>query len=210
MAVKPTTPKGLRTQAAILSAARDVFSQVGYVEARIVDVVEASGLSMGAVYRYFDNKEDLFAGVIADLHENLFSASRSLTSLDDDPYQALLEANRGYLQLYFDNRHLMRAFIESTAIEPRFLQIWWNMRERHVDRFTSVAARMGVTDADGIDAHVAAQAMASLVEQSAFAWFAHEGLLDAPVDVDTAARVTSRAWYLTFFSDETCQPSATP
>ena len=202
MAIEPTTPKGLRTRDAIVSTAREVFSSVGYVDARMVDVVDASALSMGAVYRYFDNKEDLFAGVIADLHEDLFSASRASTTLEADPYQALYEANRGYLQLYYDNRYLMRAFIESTAVEPRFLQIWWNMRERHVDRFTEVAKRLGIRDVDGVDVRTATQAMSSLVEQSAFAWFAHDSLLEEPVDVETATKIVTRAWYLHFFAGE--------
>ena len=203
MAVEPTTPKGLRTRAAILAAARQVFSDVGYVEARMSDVVAASDLSMGAVYRYFENKEDLFAQVIADLHEALFEASRSSVSLQEDPYAALLEANRGYLALYYENRDLMRAFVESTAMEPRFLTIWWNMRERHVDRFVAVAHRLEVTEVDGLDARTAAQAMASLVEQSAYAWFAHHALNDTAVDVEDAARLVTRAWYLTFFAPGT-------
>lgn len=199
MAIKPTTPKGLRTRADILAAARQVFSKVGYVDARMSDVVETSALSMGAVYRYFDNKEDLFASVIEDLHEDLFKASRSSTDLKSDPYQALYEANYGYLKLYHDNRDLMRAFIGSTMVEARFLEIWWNMRERHVSRFTAVVSRTGLSEVDGVDLHTAGQAMASLVEQSAFVWFAHESLLKSPVDVDTAARVVTRSWYLTFF-----------
>lgn len=203
MAVEPTTPKGLRTRTAILAAARQVFSDVGYVEARMSDVVAASGLSMGAVYRYFENKEDLFAQVIADLHEAFFNASRPSVSLGADPYAALLEANHGYLALYHENRDLMRAFIESTAMQPQFRTIWWNMRERHVDRFVAVVGRLDVTGIDGIDARPAAQAMASLVEQSAYTWFAHHALNDTAVDVDTAARIVTRSWYLTFFGPDT-------
>ena len=203
MAVEPTTPKGLRTRGTILAAARQVFSEVGYVEARMSDVVSASGLSMGAVYRYFENKEDLFAQVIADLHELLFEASRSSVSLQDDPHAALFEANRGYLALYHENRDLMRAFVESTAMEPRFLTIWWNMRERHVDRFVAVVRRLGVTELDGIDVRTAAQAMASLVEQSAYTWFAHHALNDTEVSVEEAAWLVTRAWHLTFFAPDT-------
>ena len=200
MAVQPTTPKGVRTRADILAAARQVFSEVGYVETRMGDVVEAADLSMGAVYRYFDNKEDLFAAVIADLHEDLFRASRTSISLAQDPYGALYEANLGYLSLYHDNRDLMRAFIESTAMEPRFREIWWNMRERHVDRFVAVARSVGITDVDGIPSKTVAQAMASLVEQSAYSWFAHHALLDQQVDVETAARIVTRAWHRAFFT----------
>ena len=207
MAVEPTTPKGLRTRAAILDAARQVFSTVGYVEARMSDVVTASGLSMGAVYRYFENKEDLFAQVIADLHEALFEASRSSVSLGDDPYGALLAANRGYLALYNENRDLMRAFIESTAMEPRFLKIWWSMRERHVDRFVAVVRRVGVVEVEGLEARMAAQAMASLVEQSAYTWFAHHALGDAEVSVESAARLVTRSWFLTFFSADRRVPA---
>jgi len=201
MAIEPTTPKGLRTRATILDAARQVFSRIGYVETRMADVVDASKLSMGAVYRYFDNKEDLFAQVIADLHEGLFLASQSTVRIENDTYGALYEANRGYLALYHDNRDLMRAFIESTAMEPRFLHIWWDMRERHVHRFVEVARRLGITEVDGVDARTAAQAMASLVEQSAYAWFAHHSLNDGEVGVDAAARIVTRSWYLTFFGD---------
>lgn len=115
----------------------------------------------------------------------------------------MLEANRGYLALYHENRDLMRAFVESTAMEPRFLTIWWNMRERHVDRFVAVVRRLGVTELDGLDARTAAQAMASLVEQSAYTWFAHHALNDTEVSVEEAARLVTRAWYLTFFAPGT-------
>jgi AcrR family transcriptional regulator len=44
----------------IVDAAIEVFGEMGYQRATVQDVVRASGLSVGAVYTYFKNKEELF------------------------------------------------------------------------------------------------------------------------------------------------------
>jgi AcrR family transcriptional regulator len=44
----------------IVDAAVKVFGEMGYQRATVQDVVRASGLSVGAVYTYFKNKEELF------------------------------------------------------------------------------------------------------------------------------------------------------
>lgn len=201
MAAIPTTPKGRRTRRQILEAARRVFARAGYVTLRMGDVAAEAGVSMGALYRYFQNKQDLFVNLMGDIHEELFEASRaSEHDFRRAPYEALLEANRGYLGHYQENRDVMRAFIEATTVDRRFRDVWWRMRSRHVERFVhALAKHHGVTEVDGVGAAVVAEAMASMVEQSAYAWFAHEELNRAPVPVETAAEVVSRVWYRAFF-----------
>jgi AcrR family transcriptional regulator len=44
----------------IIDAAVQVFGEMGYQRATVQDVVRVSGLSVGAVYTYFKNKEQLF------------------------------------------------------------------------------------------------------------------------------------------------------
>ena len=65
----PTTPKGRRTWQQLLEAARAVFARDGYVNARMADIAEEAGLSMGALYRYFENKESVFEHLVTDIHE---------------------------------------------------------------------------------------------------------------------------------------------
>lgn len=71
VSAEPTTPKGRRTRDHLVGAGRTVFARDGYVNARMSDVADEADISMGGLYRYFANKEDLFAQVIADLHEAL-------------------------------------------------------------------------------------------------------------------------------------------
>ena len=201
MAIEPTTPKGRRTRQTILDAASTVFTKDGYVDARMSDVATEAGLSLGGLYRYFENKEDLFSSVIRDIHEELFRRSRSSTPIGDNPEAALFEANLGYLQHYHDNSGVMRAFIAATTVEPRFTTIWWTMRERHVARFVHAIENDDRVRLDGLDPATVARAMASLVEQTAYTTFAHDALNTTTVDVETVARIVTRAWYRSFYGD---------
>lgn len=197
----PTTPKGLATRTQILAAARLVFAGSGYVGARMSDVADEAKVSLGGLYRYFADKEDLFAALVADLSDDLYAASRAPRhDFAADPRGALYEANRGYLEHYHAHRDVMRAFVESATVEPRFRSLWWRIRDRHVDRFVHVLARTYPHhELDGKDARHAAEAMACLVEQSAYVWFAQEDLRGDPVDVDAAATTVTQAWHRTFF-----------
>ena len=53
------TVAGQRTQARLLDAGREVFARRGYFPSRVDDIVREAGVSHGAFYRYFDNKEHL-------------------------------------------------------------------------------------------------------------------------------------------------------
>src|ERR1700730_893042 len=51
---------GLEVRERILSAALSVFGERGFHRATMQDVVQASGLSVGAIYTYFKSKDELF------------------------------------------------------------------------------------------------------------------------------------------------------
>jgi AcrR family transcriptional regulator len=202
LAAVPTTPKGRRTREHLVDAGRRVFARDGYVNARMSDVAHEADISMGGLYRYFANKEDLFAQVIADLHEELFRASTAPEhDFETEPYEALVESNRGYLSLYNDNRDVMRAFIQAAHVEERFRDFWWQMRRRHVDRFVGALENVhGITEVDGVDAALAAESVACMVEQSAYVWYAQHDLHGSELDLDDAARTVAHIWFATFFT----------
>lgn len=51
----------------ILQAGVDVFLEYGYVSASVDEIVRRAGGSKRTVYKYFGNKEELFAAIIASL-----------------------------------------------------------------------------------------------------------------------------------------------
>ena len=66
-AVRPT-PEARRQQ--ILDAACDCVRQAGFHGASMADIAKVAGLSVGQIYRYFENKEAIIAAIVAqDLAE---------------------------------------------------------------------------------------------------------------------------------------------
>jgi AcrR family transcriptional regulator len=197
----PSTPKGSRTRARILDSARAIFARDGFVEARMSDIATASRLSAGGLYRYFLSKDDVFAALVAGLIEELYEASgHTRHDFSTDPFEALLEANRGYLSVYHANRDVLRAFVEAVAVDPRFREMFWRARRRHVKRFVKAARSVhGRRKVDAVDLETVTEAMCCMVEQSAYLWFAQERHAERKVRVEDAARVVTRAWYLAVF-----------
>lgn len=56
----------LRTRAALLGAAEEVFADKGFAEATLDDIADRAGFSRGAVYANFANKTELFLALLDD------------------------------------------------------------------------------------------------------------------------------------------------
>lgn len=199
MPTLPTTTKGRQTRAKVLTGAVEVLTRDGYLDARMLDIATAAGLSTGGLYRYFDNKEEVFAALIADLHEEFYTRSgHTEHSLKTDPLAALTEANLGYIEHYHENRHIMRTFVQAAAVEKRFRTILHEMRDRHVRRFVKTYRGLyGDEVVDGVSVEIATEAMACMVEQCCYVWFALE---EPSITIEDAVAITSHAWYASMFA----------
>ena len=65
----------------ILEAASLEFFERGYGGASVNRIIEAAGISKGAMYYYFDDKEDLFFTVIQDIQDRVFEAVGTLPAV---------------------------------------------------------------------------------------------------------------------------------
>src|SRR6185295_11301824 len=73
---KPTNPrssKAIRTRERLVEAAKEVFEESGFLEARISDIASRAGQSHGSFYYYFNSKEEIFREVAAAVDERLFA-----------------------------------------------------------------------------------------------------------------------------------------
>lgn len=203
MPAVPTTKKGQKTRQHLLAAARKVIKRDGFVALSMVHVAAEAKVSLGGLYRYFQDKDDLFLSLIGDIHKDLYEASRARKHIfRTDPLATLRESNEGYLIHYYANRDIMRAFIEATTMDARVSKMWWWMRQRHIDRFVTALKRdFNITEVEGISTRIITETLASAVEQSAYVWYARGDLNVAHVPVKTAAEVLARIWYRAIWGD---------
>ena len=84
-------------RAEVLDHAAAVFAEHGFAGARFADVAARAGLTKGAVYHYFETKEQLFEAVIEERIVPTLSANEALVAADRGAPDALVEQLLGRL-----------------------------------------------------------------------------------------------------------------
>ena len=68
----------------ILEAATALFRDVGYDSARIEDIAEMAGVSVGTFYNYFKNKGDMLMATVSMEVEEVLAAGNTIIARDHD------------------------------------------------------------------------------------------------------------------------------
>jgi AcrR family transcriptional regulator len=192
------TQKGQRTRARILAAGRDVLSERGYFGATVAEIAERSNLALGSIYRYFDNKDELFLELLEGIVEELFT-SVSGSWIKGNERESLRESSRRYLSTYYTNRHLIAGLLEMAAAVPECADRWWQLRQKTFARKANYLRRAAQKKPLNPD-HTAA-ALATMVEQLAYHWYIESDKRGAAVPtVEEAAETVSLIWYRTVYA----------
>jgi AcrR family transcriptional regulator len=95
-------PRREDVRAGLLTAALEVFEEIGYVAARLDTIAERAGYTKGAVYSNFGSKQELFATLLgerlADTAADVLSQVDHLTSLEETVLHTARYLARGVLQ----------------------------------------------------------------------------------------------------------------
>src|SRR6185295_13737538 len=65
-----TEARRAETRGRIVTAARELIAEGGYVAAQVAPVADRAGVAVGTVYRHFPSKSDLFAEVFRDASQH--------------------------------------------------------------------------------------------------------------------------------------------
>ena len=104
--------KAARTRAALISAARRLFVENGYHTTSTPDVVAVAGVTRGALYHHFRDKEALFEAVFRAVAKELEDAARaSVESLTTDPWNQFQEGLQSFLRLVAENAEVQRILL---------------------------------------------------------------------------------------------------
>lgn len=76
---------GIESKKKILAAAIKVFSSNGYANANMRMIAKASGLSIGSLYLYFKNKEELFLTLIKSRLDSILDLGKEILDRNDTP-----------------------------------------------------------------------------------------------------------------------------
>ena len=99
--VRKTKDEAEQTRARILGEAKKLLEKQGYADTSIAKICEKSGVTKGALFHYFSNKEDLFREIWTDLQQQMDEKARAAAIAarsKTDPYASFLAGTRTYLE----------------------------------------------------------------------------------------------------------------
>lgn len=188
----PTTARGVRTRAALVSAARTVFERDGFLGSRLTDITAEANCSTGTFYTYFDSKEEIFLAVMDAAKDEMLHPGVPHVADDEDPVAVIEASNRAYFEAYQRNAKLMRLQEQVATIDEDF-------RRRRLDRGETFAQRnaksikrlqdSGAVD-PGLDPLMTSRALSGMVSRLAYSSFA----LGENWPIDDLVATATRLW----------------
>lgn len=140
------------TRRALIAAARRQFAESGYAVTNTPAIAAEAGVTRGALYHHFADKQALFEAVVEAEHALLALAINAAAEADDEPgpVRALIEGGDAYLAAMQDPGRRRILLIDAPAVMARA-------------RLEDINARFGLkTLVEGVEAAVAADAIRDL------------------------------------------------
>lgn len=129
----PTTSRGEARRQAFLDAARAIFLEKGYAATSMDEVVKHTGGSKASVYKYFGNKEGLFAAMFADRCRAFLANLAIPDQISDDLEHTLMLFAERVLQASVDPERIamLRALAAEADRFPGLAELAYNTGPRH-------------------------------------------------------------------------------
>jgi AcrR family transcriptional regulator len=118
---------------AILDAAQEIFTEMGYGAASIRDVVRRSGLAAGTFYNYFPDKESVFQAVLeqhtTELRRRLREArgrardAEAIVREGFHTYFSFIVEDRPLFEMLRRNAGIVRELFDTPALELGILEL---------------------------------------------------------------------------------------
>jgi AcrR family transcriptional regulator len=118
----------------ILNVAIKEFADNGFENTSIQQIAKKAGISVGSIYKYFENKETMFSMVV---HEGMSSLEELLISLEDSSEDILVKAEK-----------IIRALIKYSRKNPELIKLYCQLTTSDNSEFlNSISQRIEAVSA---------------------------------------------------------------
>jgi AcrR family transcriptional regulator len=147
------------TRAALITAARELFSERGYAEVGTEEIVSRARVTRGALYHHFEDKRDLFRAVHRTVEEEMIERIGQRMEGAADPWELMVVGMRAFLDT-FDDPGMKRVALTDAPVVLGWSE-WREISDEHGLGLTR-AALQGAVDA-GVLRPIAVEPMAHLL-----------------------------------------------
>jgi AcrR family transcriptional regulator len=175
------TAQGQERKDQLLECAARLFSERGYADTRVIDIVHEAGVAKGLFYWYFENKEQLFRELAADIRQRLRRAQAATVDLDGDPLTRIYQGTAASVRFMSEHAPFF-ALLEVENADRQFVDVLRSGTEVHVDDVASLIVEgIGAGQIREDDPVLLARGVVGIV--GVYSHFHRTGRTDAEIEV---------------------------
>ncbi len=94
----------------ILDCALDLFTEKGYVNTRVRDIIDRSGYGTGTFYKYFGSKEMVLTELLSEFLDEIITSVTQFFKTEEDLSIRFLESKRSILEVFVRNEEMAEIY----------------------------------------------------------------------------------------------------
>jgi len=122
----PTTPRGQRTRQKLLTAAEEVFGELGYHNAGIVEITQHADVALGTFYLYFPDKKSIFQDLVRTLNTRLRAAIGERIRDIDDRLEQEVVGFETFFEFVRKHKNLYKVILQAETVDEELYR--WHYR----------------------------------------------------------------------------------
>ena len=130
MSIKPATP-----QQKILASAEIMFAAKRFHEVLMEDIAISAGVGKGTIYRYFKNKEELYAALLKDASNELMKLIENAVQTEVTCKNKLIVILQTSINLFDAKPHLFDLILHAEAFQKTSIEFPWQQTRWNVIHF---------------------------------------------------------------------------
>ena len=122
---EPKTKRGMETLDKICMAAEELFSEKGYYDTGITDIVTRAGIAQGTFYIYFNDKKSVFVYLIRKLGSELKESIRANIRVSKDRYDEEYMGIKTFLNFVGEHIGLFKIVWQAQFVDPELFKEYY-------------------------------------------------------------------------------------
>jgi len=101
----------MNTKRRLLESAKSLFSEKGYYETKVSDIVSKAGVSQGTFYLYFKSKEDIFKELVQRMSDKIIKLLEEYAKRENDVEKVIKESVIEFFKIIYEERAIAYIFL---------------------------------------------------------------------------------------------------
>ncbi|MGH4027776.1 TetR/AcrR family transcriptional regulator [Actinomycetota bacterium Odt1-20B] len=172
-ALSLTERRKLATQLEIANAAAELFTEHGPDGTTAEAIASRAGVALRTFYRYFRNKQDAVAPLLAVGGERwraLLAASEPGAAVPTALEEAIAEALAAPDEAAADGLRQARGLLRAAAEDPALRAVWYRVNQDSEEQLRPVVARLAGEGANPLEVRLAAAAATDAIRIALESW----------------------------------------